>query len=94
MLAPDQRRGDRMMNGGPTSAGYICNDKDNRCEFLHSWFNGGFSVYGECKKEVWKGIKSWEPMGECKTPEICPLLIGNDDDQGDKPMRHGQPKIG
>ena len=59
---------------GPTSAGFICNSKGKICQCLDAWYNGGMEVHGRCKKEVWQGIKSWEPGGGCETPEDCPLL--------------------
>ena len=60
--------------GGPTSAGHICNSKDDKCDHLDSWYNLGMSVYGRCEKDVWKGIRSWPPEAGCETPENCPLI--------------------
>lgn len=57
--------------GGPASAGFICNAKDNQCSYLDAWYNGGISVYGRCKKGVWEGIKTWQYKGGCETPKNC-----------------------
>jgi len=59
---------------GPTSAGHICNDKDNKCDYLDSWYNGGMSAYGRCEKGAWEGIKQWPPHQGCETPLNCSLL--------------------
>jgi len=67
--------------GGPTSNGFICNAKGSKCVYLDSWYNGGESVYGKCKKGVWEGIKDWRPGHGCETPMLCPLLKKQDEDE-------------
>lgn len=57
------------MNG--PSKTYICNQKGSQCTHLDSWYNGGISVHGRCKKGAWKGIKSWSPGQGCDTPKKC-----------------------
>lgn len=52
----------------------ICNDADNTCPDLDSWYNGGVSVFGRCKKGAWKGIEQWDAGGACYTPDTCPFL--------------------
>lgn len=62
-----------MIKNGPT-AGYICNSQGESCEYLDTWYNGGSSVFGRCKKNVWKNIKQWPRGTGCETPKSCPFI--------------------
>ena len=61
---------------GPTK-NYICNSKGNKCKYLDSWYNGGYSCFGRCKKDVWKGIREWSPKSGCETPKNCLYIYNN-----------------